>query len=194
MEALPNDKIKHCVFENCPEDALTPCHKCGRWFCLDHASDLEPTRYCLDCLKLADTDLEFSPIVDAEGTRHQGKVIRPVGIAFAEIGKLIHEMTDDELQDYIKQYQQNVRDCERNLEHGRIKLGNALYEAGDRQIAKVKRATGEVVFLSKKPAGPRASKQRRSTVKPDESAIIEFMMKNLTPEQLQKIIAKAGKK
>lgn len=188
MEALPQERVRHCAFTPCPEDALTCCSKCGKWFCLEHASDLEPTKYCVDCLKVEDASLEISPIVDAEGTRHAGRVIRPVGIVFAQNSKLIHEMNDAELKEYIVYYQQAVKDCERSLDHHRITLGNALYEAGDREIAKIKRDTGEVYF----PAPRKVTQMPRKRVAKvqDESAIADFIAKHLTVEQLQKFMAK----
>lgn len=192
MQALPEEKVRRCSF--CNEDALTMCLKCGRWFCLDHASDLEPTKHCNECLKGVDALLEVAPLVDGEGVRHQGRVIRPVGVVFSQNGKLIHEMTDLELTDYIKFYQQAVHDCERSLDYARITLGNALYVAGDREIAKIQRSTGEVVFISKPTSSVgKVTKQRKPKVQQNEDAIIEFMMKNLTPEQLAKLLANRKK-
>lgn len=188
MEALPLERVRHCAFVPCVEDALTCCAKCGKWFCLEHASDLEPTKYCLDCLKVEDATLETSPIVDAEGTRHSGRVIRPVGVVFAQNSKLIHEMSDDELKEYITHYQQAVRDCERSLDYARITLGNALYVAGDREIAKIKRETGEVYFPTPKKVAQMPRKRSAKAV--DENAIADFIAKNLTLEQLQKYLAK----
>ena len=188
MEALPQERIRHCSFVNCTEDALTNCHKCGKWYCLDHASELDPTKYCSDCLKVEDATLEQAPLLDTDGVRHQGKVIRPVGNVFAQNGKLIHEMTDDELKEYIVRYQQAVHDCERSLDYSRITLGNALFEAGHREIAKVTRTTGEVVFISKKPTAQVKPRKTKATL--DEDALTSFIMKNLSPEQLAKFLAK----
>ena len=187
MEALPLDKIRHCSFTSCVEDALTNCHKCGKWFCLEHASDLEPTKYCVDCLKPEDAALETAPLLDTEGVRHQGKIIRPVGIVFAQNGKLIHEMTDDELKGYIVHYQGAVHDCERSLDYARITLGNALFEAGHREISKVNER-GEVYFPP--PKKIHAVKQRKAKVALDENALIDFITKNLTPDQLAAFLAK----
>lgn len=188
MEALPQESIRKCVFTNCQEDALTLCKKCGKWYCLEHASDLDPTKYCHDCLLLQDAALEFAPLTDAEGTRHLGKVIRPVGVVFAQNSKLIDEMSEDELKDYIKYYQQAVHDCERSLDYARITLGNALYVAADKQLAKVKRETGEIVFISRKVQAP--AKRARVAKTSDENAIVDFISKHLTAEQLAKFLAK----
>jgi hypothetical protein len=191
MQALSPEKVHQCVFTNCVEDALTLCTKCGKYYCLDHASDLEPTKFCQDCLKVEDATLETAPLTDTEGTRHQGKVIRPVGIVFSQNGKLIHEMTDDELREYITRYQSLVKDCERSLDYSRITLGNALFEAGHREIAKVIRATGEVVFISKKPTVTQQNKKPRPAKSAmNEDALIDFITKNLSPEQLAKFLAK----
>lgn len=191
IEALPQEHVRRCGFELCSEDALSLCHKCGKWYCLTHASELEPGKFCNDCLKVEDGNLEVSPLLDAEGVRHQGRVIRPVGIAFAHIGKLIHEMTDDELKEYIVAYQQAVHDCERSLDHARIKLGNALYEAGHREIAKVTRSTGEVVFLPpRKIVQAIKPRKKKNDVPLDDEALAKFIMNNLTPEQLAKFLSK----
>lgn len=189
MEALPYEKVRRCSFAPCDEDALTMCHKCSKWFCLEHASDLEPTKYCLECLKVEDASVEISPIFGEDGVRHSGRVIRPVGIVFAQNSKLIHEMSDDELTEYIKYYQQAVRDCERSLDYARITLGNALYVAGDREIAKVQKLSGEVVFISKKPTTQAKSRKTKSATT-EEDKIIEFMMKHLSPTQLAQYLAK----
>jgi hypothetical protein len=188
MEALPLERVRHCAFTPCVEDALTCCAKCGRWFCLEHASDLEPTKYCNECLKVEDATLETSPIVDAEGTRHSGKVIRPVGLVFAQNSKLIHEMSDDELKEYITHYQQAVRDCERSLDYARITLGNALYVAGDREIAKIKRETGEVYFPPPRKVTQMPRKRTAKAV--DENALADFIAKHLTVDQLKAFMAK----
>ena len=190
-DVLVQERVRHCSFQDCPEPALTNCNKCGKWFCLDHASELDPTKYCSSCLKLEDATLEQSPLLDEEGVRRQGRVIRPVGIVFSQNGKLIEEMTDDELKEYIVRYQQAVHDCERSLDYARITLGNALFEAGHREIAKVKRASGEVVFFSKK--SPTVPKQRRAKAPMDENALADFLLKSLTPEQLAKFISKTKK-
>ncbi len=166
MEALPLERVRHCVFDNCTEDALTLCRKCGRWFCLDHASDLDPTKYCIDCLKPEDASLEEHPILDSEGVRHQGKIIRPVGVVFR---------------------------CERATEYSRITLGNALYEAGDREIAKVNQKTGEVYFPPPKKLHTVKARGASKAKALDENAIADFIAKNLTLEQLQKFMAKAKK-
>jgi hypothetical protein len=190
MEALPLELVRHCVFTNCVEDALTNCHKCGRWYCLEHASDLEPTKFCSECLKVEDAALEQAPLLDTEGVRHSGRVIRPVGVVFSQNGKLIHEMTDGELKEYIVHYQQAVHDCERSLDYSRITLGNALFEAGHREIAKVTRTTGEVVFISKKVAPVKHARKAKPI---DEEALIAFITKNLTPAQLAAFVAKRKK-
>lgn len=188
-EAILQERVRHCVFEHCSELAVTNCNKCGKFYCLTHASELDPSKYCIDCLHLEDASIEVKPLYDEEGVRRQGRVIRPVGVVFSQNGKLIHEMTDDELRGYITHYQQAVHDCERSLEYARITLGNALYEGGAREIAKVQRASGEVVFISKKPT------QHKQTRKPkakavNEDAIIDFITNNLTAEQLAKFLSK----
>jgi hypothetical protein len=192
MQALQQESIRKCAFTDCIEDALTLCRKCGKWFCLEHASDLDPTKFCQDCLLVADATLETHPLVDAEGTRHQGKLIRPVGLVFNQKSKLIHEMDEVELKEYITFYQGAVHDCERALDHARITLGNALYEAGDREIAKVNQRTGEVYFPSPKKVTQIRTK-RAAAKATDENAIADFIAKHLTVEQLKKIMAKAKK-
>lgn len=192
LEPIPLEKTRHCVFESCKEDALAQCHKCGKWYCLDHASELDPVQYCRECLRAADITLEQAPLLDEDGVRHSGRVIRPVGVVFSQNGKLIHEMSDDELKEYIKHYQQAVHDCERSLDYARITLGNSLFEAGHREIAKVQKQSGEIVFISRKPVAP--AKQRKSKQTPvDEDKLVEFLMKSLTPEQLTKFLAKTKK-
>jgi 16S rRNA C1402 N4-methylase RsmH len=97
-------------------------------------------------------------------------------------------MTDDELKEYIVRYQQAVHDCERSLDYSRITLGNALFEAGHREIAKVTRTTGEVVFISRKPTVVKRARSAKPAL--DENALADFITKNLSPEQLAKFLSK----
>jgi hypothetical protein len=179
---------EHCNFDNCVELAVCRCHKCNKLFCIDHASEVDPTHYCVDCITPADCEVIEMPLLDRDGTRHRGKLLRPIGQAFIENNKLISELSEDELRAFISQYQQLLHDAERVTNLYRISLTQATHEALSREIMKPKPKgePGEFVFTDS-PRQVKAAKQTKSL----EDKLTDAMAKaGITPEKLREILAK----
>jgi hypothetical protein len=169
----------------CSEPAVYRCHKCGFFFCLDHASEIDPQRFCIECLTVDDCKVEETPLIDSEGLRHKGRVLHPVGNAFTEENRLISEMTEDELKIYVTQYKALVRDAEQITTFRRINLAQAEHALLEKGIKMIVDAGGEVTF----PSRPKAvAKQVKK--KPDPVATLADKLKKagFTPEMLQQII------
>lgn len=170
---------------DCIEPAIYRCHKCGLFYCLNHASEIDPQRFCLNCLKIEDCKVEESPLVDAEGERHRGRVLRPVGNAFTQEQKLISELDEDELKIYIIQYKIMVSNYEQMTTFARINLTQAQHALLEKGIKTIEGAGGEVIF----PTRPKVVKPAPKK-KPDAVQALADKLKTagITPEMLQAII------
>jgi hypothetical protein len=175
----------------CVEPAIYRCHKCGLLYCLDHASEIDPQRFCIKCLIIDDCKVEETPLVDAEGERHRGRVLRPVGNAFTAENRLIQEMSEDELKVYITQYKIIVRNHEQMVTFARINLAQAEHALLEKRIKTIEGAGGEVIFTSR----PKAVKPTPKK-KPDAVQALADKLKasGITPEMLQAIIDAKKKK
>jgi hypothetical protein len=182
-DELVAQKEELCGFENCKELAVYRCHKCSRLFCVDHASEIDPQHYCTECLTPEECNVIEMPLVDSEGTRHRGRLIRPVGRAFIENGKLINELNDEELKDFIVQYQKLLVDVEKVTNLYRVSLTQATHEALDREILKQK-PTGEFYFPPPQRQPPKTTKARE----PMNRVVAAMKKANVTPEMIQKIL------
>lgn len=118
------------------------CRTCGMLLCPMCWSPLDP-EFCRDCLSDADATLiEERVIVDVEGVKHEGRVLHPDPQArfytpkFGTLAKTIAEMDDNELTDYIKRYQDLVRQAERALDFRRVVLGSSQLEQSQRNDVK----------------------------------------------------------
>lgn len=176
-------KEELCGFANCKELAVYRCHKCSRLFCVDHASEIDPQHYCSECLTPEECNIIEMPLVDSDGTRHRGRLIRPVGRAFIENGKLISELSDDELRDFIVQYQKLLHDVESVTNLYRVSITQATHEALDREILKQK-PSGEFYFPP-----PRAQAHKLTKARAPMDRVVAAMKKaGVTPEMLQRIL------
>lgn len=137
LQPQPGDSasISCCTFENCKEEVLNKCKACGLDFCLEHASALEPARYCVNCLTVQDAEVEIKPLIDAEGTQHQGRTIHPTGKGYRLTAKLIQDMTDDELKTFVEEEKLRVADIERVREYHHITLGMAESDLYQRHLS-----------------------------------------------------------
>jgi hypothetical protein len=169
----------------CSEPAWYRCHKCSQLYCLDHASEVDPKHFCLDCLHVSDTTVESVPLVDAEGVRQQGRLLHPVGNAFTEENKLIAEMDEEELKTFIKMYVVLVREAEQLKTFREITLAHAKHEAFGREIAKIEKLTGEIYFPERKPKLVKTPKAKASV---EESLAEKLKKAGVTPEMLQALI------
>lgn len=171
---------------SCTSPAIYRCHKCSKLYCIDHASEVDPKHFCLDCLRVSDTSVASSPLIDEEGVRQQGRLLRPVGNAFVEFNKLLVEMTDDELKSFIQGYVVLVHEAEQLKTFREITLAHAKHEAFDRQIAKLEKIGGEIVFPARRPHVVKPTKQKLSET---EQLIAKLKKAGVTPEMLAAIIA-----
>lgn len=202
MTEISNDaeilasKEERCDYVGCSELAVYRCHKCARLYCIEHSSEIDPIRWCAECMDVTSCDVIEMPLVDAEGVRHKGRVIRPVGRAFIEQNKLISELTDEELKQFIVEYQRLLQDAEKITNLYKISLTQATHTALDREILKQKPngPPGEFYFAT--PAA-RPEKKTRSAAKSPEDRLVAAMAKaGVTPEMILKMLAdrKANKK
>jgi hypothetical protein len=115
-------------------------HKCPTclWdFCPECASILDP-RYCRLCLREPDAELRIEPLIDADGHVVEGRHLTPLPTAtffqprFGTLAKTISEMTDGELESYVKQYTELVRQAEKALDFRRVVLGSSQMELTQR--------------------------------------------------------------
>lgn len=135
--AVPLKDIAHFCKHgaNANINALQPCPTCGWPFCPECASILDPT-YCKGCLSEADAELKELPLKDEDGVTHEGRVLQPSGPRFATLCKSISDMSDHELEAYIKQYQDLIHQAEKALDFRRVVLGAAQIEGAQRADAK----------------------------------------------------------
>lgn len=173
----------------CPELAVYRCIKCNKMFCIDHASKIDPVHHCEDCLHV---ELASEPLVDAEGTRHSGRILRPVGNSFTAMNRLISDMTDDELKDFIKGYIVLVHEAEQLKTMREITLSHAKHEALGREIAKIEKLGGEIYFPSKKPHVVKTSKTEKMS--DSEQLAAKLKKAGITPDMLRAIIDANAKK
>lgn len=183
LEALQD---QCCNFVACAELAVYRCHKCAKLYCVEHASGIDPHRFCIDCLKVEDCNILEMPLVDEEGVRHKGRVLRPVGAAFLQNNKLISDLSDSELTEFIKDYQSLLHQAENVTNLYRISLTQATHEGLKRELVKQK-PSGEMYFPVPKPQVVRDTKPR--STKSLEDKLADAMLKaGITPEKLKAMI------
>lgn len=124
------------------DNTVQKCPTCLWDFCTDCQSILDP-RYCRLCLREIDAELKELPLVDTEGhTIEHGRVLIPSPNApffqpkFGTLTRTISEMNDPELETFVKQYIELVRQAEKALDFRRVVLGSAQLEQAQRGDAK----------------------------------------------------------
>jgi len=175
-----------CGFIGCNDLAVYRCHKCARLYCIEHSSEIDPVHFCTECLDVVACEVIEMPLVDKEGVRHKGRILRPVGRAFIENNKLISDLNDEELKDFIVQYQKLLHDAEAITNLYRISLTQATHTALDKEILKQK-PSGEFYFP---PPRPQVERKSRNVAKNPEDRIVAAMAKaGVTPEMILKMLA-----
>lgn len=179
----------------CIEPAIYRCHKCAALFCIDHASEVDPKRFCSSCLVVADINLQFENLTAVDGTKVPGRLLRPVGAAFTETNKLLHDMTDEELKLFIQQYVVLVHEAEQLKTFREITLAHAKHVAFEKKLAKIEKTSGEIYFPSAKQSRPHVVKQAKAKLDPIATLAAKMRAAGITPEALQALInAKKGAK
>jgi hypothetical protein len=189
-----NGVIRSCTFENCLEVVInTACQECGLAYCLEHASEVDPSHFCATCLVPADASVDVQPLVDTEGVTHQGRKIIPVGKAYRLSSKMVFEMTDDELKDFIEHERSVVLDIERIRDYHAITLGTAESEAYRRNIGILAKVGGvlrvgtSVQALPRKHQAQTKQTKARSASKTDKVVSMLGSL-GMTPQQLADLI------
>jgi len=131
-----SDELSACA--NCGGPILGICKTCKLPFCENHKSEIDP-HYCSMCVNDVTTEVAVEPIVDEEGVTHRGQHILLKGDAFRSTAKDIVEMTDEELDSWIVEYQHLVKQTESRLTHQRICLTTAQFEREERRTSAVRR-------------------------------------------------------
>lgn len=86
----------------------------------------------------ADATLIETPLIDSDGVTHEGRVLTPAPDAeffkprFGTLSKTISEMSDPELDTYVGEYRDLVRQAERALDFRRVVLGVSQLEQAQR--------------------------------------------------------------
>ncbi|SRR5258708_7207198 len=201
-----SEPLGTCTFENCDQPPIGTCNECRLAYCLDHASEVDPGHFCCNCLVPSDTAVLEKPLIDTNGVQHTGRIISPVGRSYRMTEKLVPQMNDKELEDYIEYGKQMVASLSNMKLHWDISLGLAESEAWHRQIGGLAKFGGELRVGSStqqfKRNAPRAA--RKSSVAGSKTAgkvdkTVELLKAlGLKPEDLVSLInalpkAKASK-
>src|SRR6266436_410746 len=167
-----SEALGTCTFENCDQPPIGNCNECKLAYCLDHASEVDPGHFCCNCLVPADTEVKEKPLIDSNGVQHIGRIISPVGRSYRLSEKLVPQMSDTELTDYIEYGKQMVASLSNMKLHWDISLGLAESEAWLGRIGGLAKLGGELRVGTStqqfKRNAPRA--QRKSTTNANAKA------------------------
>lgn len=193
--------LDECTFENCVEPIIANCRNCNLQYCLTHASEVDPEHYCSVCLVPNDASVVVEPLVDGEGVAHVGRIIKPAGKAYRLSSKMVYEMTDQELKDFIEHEKSVVHDIENIREYHMITLGMAEADAYRREISGLAKVGGLLRWgtsTQRVPAirhrasvGEKTEKKRLSKV---DSVVDNLKALGISPEDLVKLINAIPKK
>lgn len=166
-KAPVSDKPRPCNHTRAADDGLEvkTCPTCLWPFCEMCASSLDP-KYCHNCLPADKPLFEEQPLVDEDGVQHEGRVIKPspeLRLRLTTTSKVISEMTDPELEAFVKHYKELVHQAEVALDYRRVVLGSAELEQSQRATAEKRRLRAIKIQTGTKtvsvgPAKPGAAK------------------------------------
>lgn len=120
----------HCKF--CGEIAGGICPTCKQFFCLKDASFIDKV-YCRGCLDEGKIEMKTEPIVDNEGVTHQGTHFIPIGEALKSIPRIVSEMNDTELKDFLMRCREEVRRYEKGKDFWLVQRSVAEMETKHRE-------------------------------------------------------------
>lgn len=186
-----------CSFEHCEKQSLSKCKRCGLLYCLDHASEIDPMMFCVNCAVPSDIEMQQKPLVDKDGVQHQGRVLVPTGPLYVITSKLINEMNDDELKRFIEYNQRAIKEAENHVDYLKIRQGQAEGVAFDRKVAYLARQEDGTIKFKIPKEQPKVVTARRKTdvkAKPDPVASIMNSLKGVSPEVLVKMMEDLKKK
>lgn len=187
------------VYNAAGSNDVRKCPTCLWDFCPDCASILDP-RYCKLCLSEPNAELRIEPLVDVEGHVIQGgRHLQPLPTAtfyqprWGTLAKTISEMSDSELEEYVKQYIELVRQAEKALDFRRVVLGSAQLESTQRADARQRKLRSDKTKYSVKTVT--VDKSGKPITKTASAAALGDMLKMLEAlHQLKKnqAVAKAA--
>lgn len=115
------------------------CVKCIRHFCRNHASPVDQSDCCYECLPHdAITEMKTPLVaVDEEGNHilQKGYRLVPTGAGYKTLPQAIASMTDAELEAYITEKSNQIHFVERQRDYLRIAHSTAKLEQGERADA-----------------------------------------------------------
>jgi hypothetical protein len=171
------------------------CIQCHRIYCPHFQSSID-SNFCRVCLFNSDAiEVRANPLKDAEGIAHEGRHLMPIGSIYKTLPRAIVDMSDGELDDYVKHMRQEVKNAEARLQYTRIGATMGDMEQGHRAELASRRLRGVKV------PGIGSAMKISASIKPGASSNgakdIAEKLKNLgiTPEMLMAALAaKGGKK
>lgn len=171
------------VVQDCTSECIDRCAKCGKPFCLDHASELDPAHYCEPCLNQDNISFQEKPLIDTEGVKHKGRVLVPLGEMWRSSARTIADLSDAELDQWLSEYSSLVNDAEKTLEYRKGMLHTAQFEKEERSYKRHRTAIKVGGKLTEFPAGkPTEVKKLRKTAA--QSAMDKLKALGLTPEMI----------
>ena len=173
-----------CSYATCGLPAVKICSECGQDFCEEHE--------CLMHSKSLDTKRE--PVLDEDGEPRRGERIALIGEGWPDRMRMVDDMSDDELIDYIGVHQRRLQKAMKDVDYEQVTIAHASYILGSRQhsryIAAMRRRR------KKEEAGNINLGKKKVTGGPQIPADIASMMKafNITYDIAVKMKAILGAK
>lgn len=112
-----------CSYAKCGQPAVKICPSCGQDFCENHE--------CRMHTKVLETARE--PVLDEDGAPRHGERIKLIGEGWPDRIKMVDDMTDDELVEYIGVHQRRLQQAQKEVDYEQITIAHAQYVLGHRQ-------------------------------------------------------------
>ena len=119
---------------------LCPCKGCSKFYCPQHASEIEPT-LCSVCVSFSNTNITEKPLVDSDGVTHKGRQLILSGEAWMRSRDLISKMTEVELEAKLLALKEAVHEAEMVLDYRRImkeQVENELASRFSKKLARLR--------------------------------------------------------
>lgn len=140
-EPQPNDKTVNEVNDSevklakcfvCEVVASNFCRHCGQDFCEVHKSKYQ-SNLCCKCLTDENLQIQDEPLIDDDGSRHEGRRIRLIGEGWPNSLRLIKDTSDDDLKEQIKGLQNLLQGAVKTADYARISIAAREYELDYRE-------------------------------------------------------------
>lgn len=175
------------------EETTHICRMCGNFYCENHTSEMD-SNYCSACTVPPKLEVVSTPLIDENGTTHQGRHINVTGETWFSQTRIISEMNDEELPKWIDKYKMMVHDAEKVVDYRRTVLSMLEFESGERRVRRGK----NLVYTGRNPntfGDSKISVRSPKTNGGDKVAGIAAVFKaaGVTKEMLLELLKKAGK-